>query len=64
MSSGTVLYFSMETHKLLDRHRIQRGQSIALVGGPMPIVDGRPVAIWKVGPNAPVPETPPATPIP
>lgn len=64
MSSGTVLYFSMETHELLDRHRVQRGQTIALVGGPMPIEDGRPIAVWKVGPNAPVPETPPATPIP
>ncbi len=64
MSSGTVLYFSMETHVLLDRHSIQRGQPIALVGGPMPIVDARPVAVSKAGPNAPVPETPPPTPLP
>lgn len=64
MSSGTVLSFSMETHELLDRHRIQGGQPITLVGGPMPVVDGRPVAIWKVGPNAPFPQFPPATPLP
>lgn len=64
MSSGTVLVFSMETHEVVDRYGIQRGQPIALVGGPVPVIDGQPVVIWKGGSNDSVPQAPMATPIP
>lgn len=64
MSSGTVLYFSMETHELIERHGVARQQPATLVGGPVQVVDGRPVAVWKIGPNDPVPQAPVATPVP
>lgn len=64
MSSGTVLYFSMETHELVERHGVAREQPATLVGSPVPVVDGRPIVVWKVGPNDPVPQAPEATPVP
>lgn len=63
-SSGTVLYFSMETHELIERHGVAREQPATLVGGPVQVVDGRPIAVWKIGPNDPVPQAPVATPVP
>jgi outer membrane protein assembly factor BamB len=62
--SGSVHVFSMETHELLDQHGLGLTESPTLVGGPVPVVDGRPVVIWKAGPNDPVPQMPEATPIP
>lgn len=62
--SGSVHVFSMETHELLDQHGLGLTESPTLVGGPVPVVNGQLILVWKAGPNDPAPQMPEATPIP
>lgn len=63
-STGTVFYFSMESPELIESYRVTEPGPVTLAGGPVQVVDGHPIVIWKAGPNDPVPQMPEATPTP
>lgn len=63
-STGSVFYFSMETHELVESYRIERSAQFTPVGGPAHVVDGQPIVVWLSGDNSLPYEVPVATPAP